>query len=230
MLARTLSVRTWAPTTPNVRGVASLGCGATVRGVGWPRSTAGVRACGREARAPHCAVSLRATCRLRMGAQYVQVAVRSGKGEESSHRSRVTSLQVQHCLRGGKCAIAIIALVCYSSGGPLVFLSLFRTQFPGWCGHRCGDVSPFLYGSCSSVWEYLARCNCWFPGVATVSGYLCSMGQDALCEVGSTVRCVFKACFTVLRKKPFFEISPTLSLLPSAMPQLGPRCCIWNLR
>ena len=34
-----------------------------------------------------------------------------------------------------------------------------------------------------------------------VGGYLCSMEQY---QVGSTVRCVFKACFTALRKKQFF--------------------------
>ena len=59
-------------------------------------------------------------------------------------------------------------------------------------------------GSCSSVWEYLARCNLWFPGVATVGGYLCSMGQDAQHEVGSTVRCVSKRVLQPLRKKPIF--------------------------
>ena len=88
-------MRTWAPTTPNVRGVASsLGCGAKVRaacGRGLAATVGSVHVGG--VRAPHNVVSLRAVRRLRMGAQCAQVAVRSGKGE-SSHRSRVTSLQV----------------------------------------------------------------------------------------------------------------------------------------
>ena len=83
---------------------------------------------------------------------------------------------------------------------------------------------PFLWRELFQSVGVPARYNCWFPDAAMVGGFLCSMGQDSQYEVGSTVRCVFKACFTALRKKPIFEISLALSLLPtsSTMPQLGP--------
>ena len=77
-----------------------------------PRSPVGGVHVG-GARASHCVFSLRAARRLRVGAQHAQVAAQSGEGG-SSHRSRV--MQVQHCLRGGKCAFAIIVLARYSSG------------------------------------------------------------------------------------------------------------------
>ena len=66
-----MSMRTWAPTTPNVRGVA--------RHL-WRGLATQLGACMWKGPELPIVVSLRATCRPRMGAQYVQVAVRSGKG------------------------------------------------------------------------------------------------------------------------------------------------------
>ena len=48
------------------------------------------------------------------------------------------------------------------------------------------------------LWAFPARFNCWFPGVATVGGYLCLMEQDAQYEVGSVERSVFKRVFCSL--------------------------------
>ena len=83
------------------------------RGRGLAAQLGGVHVGG--ARAPHHVVSLRAACRLRMGAQCAQVAVRPGKGgiqsSVPSHFAAVVTLPP-----GGKCSISIIVLACCSSG------------------------------------------------------------------------------------------------------------------
>ena len=102
---------------PNVRGVArSLGCGATVRAACGRGLAAQLGACIWEK--PQL-LAMWSVCVQRpdyvLGAQYAQVAVRSGKGNPvigpESLRCRCSIAS-----KKSKCAIAIIALACYSSG------------------------------------------------------------------------------------------------------------------
>ena len=208
-------MRTWAPTTPNVRGVASsLGCGTTVRA-----------ACGRGLavqlglcmwKGPELLIMVRSAC----SAQTTYgSAVCSGRRavrerEESSHRSE-----------SHRCRFSIASREVMRDCNHRSRLSQFwwTSRF---FSRRCGlssdggvDTSA-CGGSCSSVWEYFAWYNLWFPGVGHCWWIPLQRGvrRTARSGVNGTMR--VQACFAALWKKPIFEIGPALSLLPTswAMP------------
>eukprot|EP00450_Noctiluca_scintillans_P040459 CAMPEP_0194479742 /NCGR_PEP_ID=MMETSP0253-20130528/2766_1 /TAXON_ID=2966 /ORGANISM="Noctiluca scintillans" /LENGTH=688 /DNA_ID=CAMNT_0039319017 /DNA_START=65 /DNA_END=2131 /DNA_ORIENTATION=- len=56
------------------------------------------------------------------------------------------------------------------------------------CYHSSGE-------SCPIVWENLVLFNSWFPGAATLGGYLCSKGQGAQYEASVSGTMRVEACF-----------------------------------
>ena len=154
-------MRTWAPTTPNVRGVAgSLGCGATVRAACRQGLAAQLgRACGRGYTSS-LGVQSACSARITYGSATFSDAAQSGEGNPVIGPCRC-------CIASGEVNVRrhflfSPATVWLASR----VLTLLWTHFGcggdtsvATCYHSCGESVPVS-------WAYPARFNCWFPDAA----------------------------------------------------------------